>query len=126
MEDSKTQRENNHKGFVEVLVSNNAAMKILESAKAKLIEFYSPAMVRDAERKGKADAGAGVGVLNPNEFGPGAMSVMRGMTSLSQEERRLKEGSDSDEDLDEDDDGDDDRGRASSTVLQMLAKLRTV
>jgi len=112
MEDSKVQRAQNHEGFMEELMSNRAALEIIDLAKNKLIKFYHLKVHRVKNREENRAK------MNPNQFGPGAMAVMRGMTGFAQE--------DSTDDVDFDENGDNGelaRQQASQGVLTMLAQL---
>lgn len=118
MEDSKVQREGNHKAYMEVLMANRASLEILNVVMTQLMKFYQPGQ---SVKTGAAnEAEAAQPMINANQFGPGAMAIVRGMTSFLQEDQ---EGS---EDLDDDDDdaGEPDQGKVSSMVVQLLGRLQ--
>jgi len=112
MEDSKVQRAQNHEGFMEELMSNRAALEIIDLAKNKLVKFYHLRMKEYTPPRGESNRAK----MNPNQFGPGAMAVMRGMTGVQEDSTVTEDGED-------DDNGDVDRQQASQGVLSMLSQL---
>mmetsp|Transcript_124578 Transcript_124578/g.360275 ORF Transcript_124578/g.360275 Transcript_124578/m.360275 type:complete len:716 (-) Transcript_124578:60-2207(-) len=76
-------RKDNHEAFVEEIASNKAAIEVLQLAKDRLLQYYNPKLAKskdddDDNEDEEPD-------VNPNQFGPGAMAMMKGMTGLAQQ-----------------------------------------
>mmetsp|Transcript_184653 Transcript_184653/g.585686 ORF Transcript_184653/g.585686 Transcript_184653/m.585686 type:complete len:723 (-) Transcript_184653:82-2250(-) len=81
MAGSTEDRKANHALFVELMASNKKAVEVLNLATNRLMQFYNPNVAKFEEPKLDDVDDA----MNPNQFGPGAMHMMRGMTGLVQE-----------------------------------------
>jgi len=110
-QDSNAQRKENHKGFSDTLMLNQAALKVIVFAKQRLLKFYNQPVKKYSDPENAVST-----KLNPNEFGPGAMATMAGMTSLEQEDAEEDDGP-------EDVDRNMDRQQASGGVVEMLGRL---
>lgn len=81
MAGSTEDRKANHANFVLLMASNKKSVEVLNLATNRLMQFYDPNVAKFREPK-LDDVPE---VLNPNHFGPGAMTMMKGMTGLVQE-----------------------------------------
>lgn len=81
---AKAARKANNGEFVELIAQNGAALQIIEVAEKRLISFYNKQLgdfnPPEAEEQVFEEP-----PVNPNVYGPGAMTVMKGMTGLVEE-----------------------------------------
>jgi len=81
-------RKGNNAAYVDLMNSNRAALQIIEVAEKRLLKFYNKRLAEFVPAEHElADEGQSQSArvtLNPNQNGPGAMTLLRGMTGVLQ------------------------------------------